>query len=91
MPSGASREIVARSENRVIHWARFLDPDYGNLSNYTFHRDRETGSFTKGADRVAVAQSTISATIAKLEAEFGVPLLKRRSPVVPTSAGQRVF
>jgi DNA-binding transcriptional LysR family regulator len=51
----------------------------------------ETGSFTKGADRVAVSQSTISVSIAKLEAEFGVRLLGRRSPVVPTAAGQRMF
>jgi len=32
----------------------------------------ETGSFTKGADRSAVSQSAISASIAKLEAEFDV-------------------
>jgi DNA-binding transcriptional LysR family regulator len=51
----------------------------------------ETGSFTKGADRATVSQSTISVSIAKLEAEFGVRLLGRRSPVVPTAAGQRVF
>ena len=50
----------------------------------------ETGSFTKGADRVAVSQSTISISIAKLEAEFGVQLLERRSPVVPTGAGERL-
>jgi DNA-binding transcriptional LysR family regulator len=35
----------------------------------------ETGSFTKGADRAAVTQSTISISIAKLEAGFGVQLL----------------
>ena len=51
----------------------------------------ETGSFTKGADRAAVSQSAISASIAKLEAEFGVQLLDRRSPVVPTDAGARLF
>ncbi|MGH9676243.1 MAG: LysR family transcriptional regulator, partial [Candidatus Acidiferrum sp.] len=51
----------------------------------------ETGSFTKGADRAAVSQSAISASIAKLEAEFGVQLLDRRSPVVPTDAGVRLF
>jgi DNA-binding transcriptional LysR family regulator len=50
----------------------------------------ETGSFTKGADRAAVTQSTISISIAKLEAEFGVQLLERRSPVVPTGAGERL-
>ena len=52
----------------------------------------ETGSFTKGADRSAVSQSAISASIAKLEAEFDVQLLdRRRSPVVPTDAGERLF
>jgi DNA-binding transcriptional LysR family regulator len=51
----------------------------------------ETGSFTKGADRAAVSQSAISASIAKLEAEFDVQLLDRRSPVVPTNAGARLF
>jgi DNA-binding transcriptional LysR family regulator len=52
----------------------------------------ETGSFTNGADRVAVSQSTISASIAKLEAEFDVQLLDRqRSPVVPTDAGKRLL
>jgi DNA-binding transcriptional LysR family regulator len=52
----------------------------------------ETGSFTKGADRVAVSQSAISASIAKLEAEFDVQLLDRqRSPVVPTDAGKRLL
>jgi DNA-binding transcriptional LysR family regulator len=52
----------------------------------------ETGSFTKGADRAAVSQSAISATVAKLEAEFDVQLLDRRhSPVVPTEAGERLL
>jgi DNA-binding transcriptional LysR family regulator len=52
----------------------------------------ETGSFTIGADRAAISQSAISASIAKLEAEFGVQLLdRRRSPVVPTGAGERLL
>jgi DNA-binding transcriptional LysR family regulator len=52
----------------------------------------ETGSFTKGAERAAVSQSAISASIAKLEAEFNVQLLdRRRSPVVPTGAGERLL
>jgi DNA-binding transcriptional LysR family regulator len=52
----------------------------------------ETGSFTKGADRAAISQSAISASIAKLEAEFDVQLLdRRRSPVVPTDAGERLL
>ena len=52
----------------------------------------ETGGFTKGADRAAVSQSAISASVARLEAEFDVQLLdRRRSPVVPTDAGERLL
>ncbi len=52
----------------------------------------ETGSFTKGADRAAVSQPAVSASIARLEAEFDVQLLdRRRSPIVPTSAGERLL
>jgi DNA-binding transcriptional LysR family regulator len=52
----------------------------------------ETGSFTKGADRLHVAQSALSASVAKLEAEFDIQLLDRRhSPVVPTAAGERLL
>jgi DNA-binding transcriptional LysR family regulator len=52
----------------------------------------ETGSFTKGAERAHVSQSAISASIARLEAEFEVQLLdRRRSPVVPTAAGDRLL
>lgn len=52
----------------------------------------ETGSFTKGAQRAAVSQPAISASIAKLEAELDVKLLdRRRSPVVPTAAGERLL
>ena len=48
----------------------------------------ETGGFTKGAQRVAISQPAISASIAKLESELDVKLLdRRRSPVVPTAAG----
>jgi DNA-binding transcriptional LysR family regulator len=52
----------------------------------------ETGGFTKGAERAAVTQPAISASIAKLEAELEVKLLDRRhSPVVPTAAGARLL
>jgi len=52
----------------------------------------ETGGFTKGAQRVAISQPAISASIAKLEAELDVKLLdRRRSPVVPTAAGTRLL
>src|ERR1700730_4786699 len=52
----------------------------------------ETGGFTKGAERAAVTQPAISASIAKLEVELDVKLLdRRRSPVVPTAAGARLL
>jgi DNA-binding transcriptional LysR family regulator len=52
----------------------------------------DTGSFTRGAARVAVSQPALSATVAKLEQEFGVTLLDRtRNAVVPTPAGRRLY
>jgi DNA-binding transcriptional LysR family regulator len=52
----------------------------------------EAGGFTKGAERAAVSQPAISASIAKLEAELHVKLLDRRhSPIVPTAAGARLL
>ena len=50
----------------------------------------ETGSFTKGAARVAVSQPALSAAVAKLETEMGVKLFdRRRGHVLPTPAGAR--
>lgn len=50
----------------------------------------EAGGFTKGAERVAVSQPAISASIAKLEAELNVKLLDRQhSGIVLTDAGKR--
>lgn len=50
----------------------------------------ETGSFTRGAARVAVSQPALSAAVAKLETEMGVKLFeRRRDRVVPTPAGSR--
>ena len=50
----------------------------------------DTGSFTKGAARVAVSQPALSAAIAKLEEELGTRLLeRRRTAVVPTLAGSK--
>lgn len=52
----------------------------------------EAGGFTKGAQRAAISQPAISASIARLEAELDVKLLdRRRSPVVPTVAGLRLL
>jgi DNA-binding transcriptional LysR family regulator len=39
----------------------------------------EEGTFTKGARRVRVAQSAVSATIQKLERELGTPLFVREA------------
>jgi DNA-binding transcriptional LysR family regulator len=48
----------------------------------------EEGSFTKGARRVRVAQSAVSATIQKLERELGLPLFVRDAAgVTLTDAG----
>ncbi|MFB9124409.1 LysR family transcriptional regulator [Paraburkholderia dipogonis] len=52
----------------------------------------ETGSFTKASERVSISQPALSASIAKLEAEFDVKLLDRgRARVVPTAAGVRLI
>jgi DNA-binding transcriptional LysR family regulator len=52
----------------------------------------EAGSFTKGAQNVAVSQSAISTSIAKIEAELDVKLLDRRlSPLGLTPAGKRLL
>jgi len=49
----------------------------------------ETGSFTKGAQRSAVSQPALSASIAKLERELDVKLFDRRHQrVVLTKAGE---
>lgn len=51
----------------------------------------ETGSFTRGAQRAAVTQPAISASLAKLEAELGVRLFERSSREARlTAAGMRV-
>ena len=52
----------------------------------------EAGGFTKGAQRAAVSQPAISASIARLEAELDVKLLyRRRTPILPTVAGARLL
>jgi DNA-binding transcriptional LysR family regulator len=52
----------------------------------------ETGSFTKGAERCAVSQPAISASVARLEAEVGAQLIVRqKKQISPTSAGRTLF
>lgn len=52
----------------------------------------EAGGFTKAAERIAVSQSAISASIAKLEAELETQLLDRQhTVVVPTPEGMRLL
>jgi DNA-binding transcriptional LysR family regulator len=52
----------------------------------------DAGSFTRGAMRVLVAQSGVSAQVRRLEDELGVQLLERGSrAVTPTEAGLAVL
>ncbi|MCB9891964.1 MAG: LysR family transcriptional regulator [Planctomycetes bacterium] len=51
----------------------------------------ETGGFGKAAKRLALTQSAVSQTIARMERRVGTALLVRSSPPQPTPAGQRVL
>lgn len=52
----------------------------------------ETRSFTKAAVRVGVSQPALSASISKLEEEFGLKLLHRTPKgVLPTDAGRKLL
>jgi DNA-binding transcriptional LysR family regulator len=52
----------------------------------------EEGSFTRGARRVRVAQSAVSATIQKLERELGVPVFAREAAgITLTDAGMALL
>lgn len=49
----------------------------------------ETQSFSRGAERIALTQSTVSQHIAALEDEFGTKLLDRTTKgILPTAAGK---
>ncbi|USS88430.1 LysR family transcriptional regulator [Fructilactobacillus hinvesii] len=57
-----------------------------------FQKIIETGSFTKAAQELGYTQSSVSQTVASLEAEFNVQLLQRsRRGVRLTPAGQKLY
>ena len=64
-----------------------------NLQKYmAFIKTVETGSFTKAAESLSYAQSSVSKMIADLEKEWGIVLLERdRSGVHLTSAGEQIL
>ena len=64
-----------------------------NLAKYiAFIKTAETGRFTRAAEDLNYAQSTVSKMIADLEKEWGVTLLERsRSGVRLTSCGERIL
>lgn len=64
-----------------------------NLLKYlAFVKTVETGSFTKAAQNLNYAQSSISKMIADLEKEWGLTLLERsRNGICLTSAGEQIL
>ena len=62
------------------------------LKYLAFVKTVETGSFTKAAEELHYAQSSVSKMIADLEAEWGMTLLERsKSGVGLTSAGEQLL
>ena len=62
------------------------------LKYLAFVRTVERGSFTKAAEDLHYAQSSVSKMIADLESEWGMTLLERsKSGVCLTSAGEQLF
>ncbi|KWX81278.1 transcriptional regulator, partial [Paenibacillus riograndensis] len=58
---------------------------------FTFLVVVETGSFTRAAQKLDYAQSSITAQIQALEAELDPPLFDRLSKkIIPTDAGRRL-
>lgn len=51
----------------------------------------ETGGFSRAAKRLALTQSAVSQTVARMERRIGTSLLVRSSPPKPTPAGKRVL
>lgn len=66
--------------------------DHNILKYLAFVKTVEKGSFTKAAEDLNYAQSSISKMIADLEEEWGVTLLQRsKNGVVLTSAGEQIL
>lgn len=62
------------------------------LKYSAFVKTVETGSFTKAADALQYAQSSVSKMIGDLESDWGVTLLERsRNGVTLTSAGEQLL
>ena len=62
------------------------------LKYLAFVKTVERGSFTKAAEDLHYAQSSVSKMIADMEAEWGMTLLERsKSGVVLTSAGEQLL
>ena len=51
----------------------------------------EAGGFHRAAKQLAITQSAISQTVARLEKRIGTALLVRSTPPTPTPAGERVL
>ncbi len=51
----------------------------------------EAGGFNRAAKRLAVTQSAVSQTIARMESKYGTPLIVRGTPPSLTPAGKRVM
>lgn len=64
-----------------------------NLAKYlAFVRTAETGSFTKAAQTMNYAQSSVSKMVADLESDWGVILLERtHSGVTLTPTGRQLL
>ena len=62
------------------------------LKYLAFVKTVEKGSFTKAAEDLSYAQSSISKMIGDLEKEWGITLLERsRSGIALTSSGEQVL
>lgn len=61
------------------------------LKYLVFVRTVEKGSFTKAAESLHYAQSSISKMVSDLETEWGMPLLERSKGIRLTSAGEQLL